>query len=306
MSTQIQAGECMTGVTIVIPVWYGRDFLSRCLESVRQQEKVPYPIQVIVVEDGTPEHYMAEDIAYRYHAEYHYFPKNQGVAHARRFGANLSVFDDGFLAFLDQDDFWYPTFLTVMIDTLSRHPDRGFAVANADIVFSSGRKYQLYQTKFPSLRLQDLKMFNHIVTPSQVLMRLQAFRQIHWTGELKTPGADDWLLWLSLSSQGFPGIFVPKTLIAYLEHEGGAHQNISKMRQSEASVVEDWFPQLGFSKWDQRRYWAGVEIERALHHAYQKDWGQFIRRLTLATVKDPTAALSAAWYRIERKLKHWV
>ncbi|HBQ96483.1 MAG: glycosyltransferase family 2 protein [Sulfobacillus benefaciens] len=296
----------MTGVTIVVPVYYGRDYLKRCLESVRQQEKVPLPIQLIALEDGTPEPYSSEDIASHYHAEYHYITHNQGVAQARRLGASLSVFDDGFLAFLDQDDYWYPTFLTTMIEALTAHPRSGFAVSNAHIVFPEGTKYQLYQTKVPSLRLKDLKMFNHIVTPSQVLMRLNNFRRTNWTGQLSTPGADDWLLWLSLTRHGFPGIFVPLTLMAYLEHDGGAHQNIPKMRQSEASVVEEWFPKLGFSRWDQRRYWAGVNIERSLHYAYAKNWRQFFRVLSDTTIKDPPASLSAAWYRVERKLRHWV
>ncbi len=296
----------MTGVTIVVPTWYGRDYLSRCLDSVKQQEKVPVPVQLIVVEDGTPENYAAEDIAWRYHAEYHYLRRNQGVAEARRLGASLSVFDDGFLAFLDQDDYWYPTFLTTMIGALNNHPRHGFAVSNADIAFPSGKRYQLYQTKFPSLRLSDLKMFNHIVTPSQVLIKLDAFRAINWTGQLSTPGADDWLLWLSLTCHNFPGLFVPAVLMGYWEHEGGAHQDIPKMRQSEANVVAQWFPKLGFSHWDQRRYWAGVEIERSLHYAYAKKWAQCLATLSHTTLKDPPACLSAAWYRIERKLRHWV
>jgi glycosyltransferase involved in cell wall biosynthesis len=296
----------MTGVTVVVPVWYGRNYLNRCLESVRQQEKVPLPVQLIVLEDGTPEPYGSEDIANHYHAEYHYITSNHGVAQARRLGASLSVFDDGFLAFLDQDDFWYPVFLTTMIETLTAHPHHGFAVSNAHIVYPSGKKYQLYQTKVPSLRLQDLKMFNHIVTPSQVLMRFEAYHRSKWTGHLSAPGADDWLLWLSLSARGFPGIFVPETLMSYLEHEAGAHQNIPKMRQSEANVVEKWFPKLGFSRWDQRRYWAGVNIEQSLHYAYGKKWWKFLRILTDTTVKDPPASLFAAWYRVERKLRHWV
>ena len=149
-------------------------------------------------------------------------------------------------------------------------------------------------------------MFNHIVTPSQVLIRFSAYRQIKWTGELRTPGADDWLLWLSLTQQGFPGIFVPKTLMVYWEHEKGAHQNIPRMRQSEADVVEEWFPKLGFSHWDQRRYWAGVSIEESLHYAYARNWRKFLQILAETTIKDPSASLSAAWYRVERKLRHWV
>lgn len=179
----------MVGITVVVPVWNGRAFLAKALNSVRQQEKSPWPVQLIVVEDGTPAGADSEDIAQAYHAEYHYLWPNQGVAHARRFGAGLSVFDEGYLSFLDQDDFWHPPFLFQMTDALSRDSSKGFAVSHAGVIFP-GEKYRLYQTKFPSLRLPDLKMFNHIVTPSQVLLRLSSFRRSGWTGELESPGAD--------------------------------------------------------------------------------------------------------------------
>lgn len=296
----------MVGITVVVPVWNGRAFLAKALNSVRQQEKSPWPVQLIVVEDGTPAGADSEDIAQAYHAEYHYLWPNQGVAHARRYGAGLSVFDEGYLSFLDQDDFWYPPFLFQMTDALSRDSSKGFAVSNADVIFPSGAKYRLYQTKFPSLRLPDLKMFNHIVTPSQVLMRLSSFRRSGWTGVLESPGADDWLLWLTLYSKGCPGVYVPIPLMAYLEHEAGAHRDLASMRQSEAGVVRDWFGRLGFSQWDQRRYWAGVSIERSLHMASHHQWGKFFGTLSSTACRDPRAAVSAAWYRVERKLKHWV
>ncbi len=296
----------MVGITVVIPVWYGQEFLGHALHSVRQQEKLPYPIQLIVVEDGTPRALSCEFLADQYHAEYHYLPENGGVAAARRFGASLSVFDAGYLAFLDQDDRWYPEFLATMVQTLEEHTRHGFAVCNADVAFPSGSQYRLYQTKTPSLRLGDLKMFNHIVTPSQVLMRLSAFRQTGWTGELDTPGADDWLLWLTLTSRGFPGLYVPVPLMAYLEHDAGAHQDISKMRQSEASVVRGHFRSLGFRAWDERRYFAGVNIESALHLARRRQWKKSLEQLSATAARDPRAFLSAGWYRVERKIHHWV
>lgn len=294
-----------SGVTVVVPVYYGRDFVGRALASVRAQTMKEFPVQLVVVEDGTPPQARSDQIARQYEAEYHLLESNQGVAKARKFGADQSRFAQGYLAFLDQDDRWYPQFLEVMISRL-RKTHAAYAVANMDMVTDEGETYRLYQTKRPSLTLSDLKMFNHIVSPSQVLMQLYAFRQIPWPGHLQSPGADDWLLWLMLLSQGLGATYVPEALVAYLDHAAGAHRNIPVMRQSEASVVNDWFPRLGFSVFDRRRYWALVELNQALALRHQSGWITAGRHLARQFRRDAPAALSALWYRLERKIKHLV
>lgn len=295
----------MHGITVVIPVWYGRAFLGQALNSVKRQT-VDLPVQTVVVEDGTRPEDAARDIAEAYGAQYLALEHNAGVSKARELGALQAQFDTGFLAFLDQDDLWHPSFLATMTDALDARPEAGFAVANAFVVYPDGNRYRLYQTKRPSLRLADLKMYNHIVTPSQVLMRLDAYRAVDWAPALTAPGADDWILWLTLMSHGYEAVFVDTPLIEYLEHPGGAHQDIPRMRASEAEVVSTWFPRMGFSAWDQRRYVALSRINRLAALRRQKNLMGMGRELAQGLLADPRALLSALWYRWERKRHHWV
>lgn len=296
----------MQGVTVVIPVWHGKPFLEKALKSVKRQT-TDWPLQTVVVEDGTPDvHERCQDIAEQYGAEYHFLEPNRGVAQARKFGAEHSRFSSGYLAFLDQDDIWYPDFLKISSQALDQAPDAAFSLVNANFVYPDGRQYRLYQTKRPSLTLSDLKMYNHIVSPSQVLMRLEAFRTIDWPRPLKSPGADDWLLWLSLLGRGYRALYIDTVLMAYLEHDQGAHQDIPKMRQSEASVVNDWYSTLGFSSWDQRRYWARVGLDEEARAIKTVGWRKAVPGLIKKLAGDPLAYLSAFWYKVERRQKHLV
>lgn len=292
------------GVTVVVPVYFGRRFLPTALQSVRDQT-LSLPIQLVVVEDGTTPNERSEDIAQQFEAEYFVFETNQGVSRARKFGADRSRFASGYLAFLDQDDRWYPTFLSTLTSTLQQS-SAGFVVANMDMVEDTGRTYQLYQTKRPSLRLADLKMFNHIVSPSQVLMRLEAFRTVDWPYPLSQPGADDWLLWLSLIAHGFRAEYVPQPLLAYLDHAGGAHRDSARLDASADSVVRDAFPLLGFSTWDSRRYWALGALNRSLRMRHESGLSPALAQIAKEFSRDFPALTSALWYRIERRLKHWV
>ncbi|MDA8193081.1 MAG: glycosyltransferase family A protein [Thermaerobacter sp.] len=291
------------GITVVVPVYYGRQFLPTALESVRRQT-TSLPVHLIVVEDGTPLGQRSRDIAESFSAEYHLLSPNRGVAQARKIGADRSPFASGFLAFLDQDDRWYPNFLDRMTQALAAS-SAGFVVCNMDMQEDTGRTYRLYQTKRPSLRLADLKMFNHIVSPSQVLMRLKAFRSVSWPPPLSHPGADDWALWLTLLSHGYAGLYLSDPLVAYLDHAGGAHRDFARLNASADSVVKDVFSLLHFSGWDARKYWALATVNRALamRHA---DRAKAALALALALGKDFPAATAALWYRLQRRVKHLV
>jgi len=135
-------------------------------------------------------------------------------------------------------------------------------------------------------------MANPLATPSQVLIRFEALRQT----ALTHPGADDWLLWLALLRQG-DGVFVPRSLAFWRQHPEAFHNDIAAMRASSKAVVEEWFPRLGFSQRDVRRYFGRLAIDAIVQ---RNSWGEFFNGLLLG-LKDPWAAAAAAWFRWEHK-----
>lgn len=294
-----EANRDMFGISVVVPVYRGRRYLRETLDSI-PSEVEGLPVEVIVVEDGSPEPERAEDIAVDAGATYYLLDPNRGVAQARRYGASRSQFSDGFIMFLDQDDVLLDGALDTLVRTLKSHPDFSWVVSNAMLRFPDGAERPLYVTKHPSLKLSDLKMFNHIVTPSQVLIRLSSYRSCrNVPDDMRFPGADDWILWLSLLSESHRALYVSEPQVLYRMHGANVSTDIPGMRQSEQYVVAEWFPRLGFSRWDQRRYQARVRLDHLLLN----------RRTGLAAElahflgPDPLASISALWYFTEHRLK---
>ncbi len=111
-------------VTVVIPLYNKAAFIERTLHSVLSQTRLPE--EIIVVDDGS-----TDDGPERVQALNH--PRirlirqmNQGPGAARNRG--IAIAQCPYVAFLDADDEWRPTFLARSIVHLDAHPDCALTV----------------------------------------------------------------------------------------------------------------------------------------------------------------------------------
>ncbi len=107
----------MPAVSIIVPSYNCQDTLSLTLSSVRSQQFVDF--ECIVVDDSSTD--ASADIARfwsRLDPRFRLIclPLNQGVVVARN--AALELASGRYIAFLDSDDLWHPSFL---VDSLSVH-----------------------------------------------------------------------------------------------------------------------------------------------------------------------------------------
>lgn len=109
-------------ISVVIPVYNGERTIARALNSVARQTFKPW--EVIVVNDGSTDGTLMvlDQIASQCE-----LPRlqvlsrsNQGVARARNWGAEKAHGE--YLAFLDADDEWHPTFLEVVAQLIDQFP----------------------------------------------------------------------------------------------------------------------------------------------------------------------------------------
>lgn len=104
-------------LSLIIPIYNVADFLPACLDSVLAQTR--QPDEVLLVDDGSTD--TSGEIARQYADKYphfHYFIKpNGGLSSARNLGLMHMSQEDGYVAFLDSDDWLEPDFVTVMLDS---------------------------------------------------------------------------------------------------------------------------------------------------------------------------------------------
>jgi teichuronic acid biosynthesis glycosyltransferase TuaG len=103
-------------VSVVIPFYKGRKWLEEAVESVCSQSYSP--IEVIVVNDGSPEDISSFLEQYKLKIKYIY-QNNKGAASARNLG--IEQCRGEFVAFLDSDDIWMPKKIEKQIALMKKH-----------------------------------------------------------------------------------------------------------------------------------------------------------------------------------------
>ena len=100
-------------VSVIVPVYNVSDYVAKCLQSLLNQSYLNW--EAIVIDDGSTDN--SADICRNYanrDERIHFFgKKNGGLSDARNFG--LDKAKGKFVAFLDGDDAFHPSFLTLMV-----------------------------------------------------------------------------------------------------------------------------------------------------------------------------------------------
>lgn len=106
-------------VTVVIPTYNRRYCLGRAIDNVLKQDFGP--VELIIVDDASPDG-TADWVAAAYPGiRLIRNPVNRRVSAARN--AGLAAARGRFIAFLDDDDWWDPSFLRRHLDLLRSRPD---------------------------------------------------------------------------------------------------------------------------------------------------------------------------------------
>jgi glycosyltransferase involved in cell wall biosynthesis len=109
----------MPHVSVIIATYNRETFIARALSSVLSQSFRDF--EVIVVDDGSSDG--TEQVVRRCGGDNvrYVFQKNAGPGAARNHGVRIST--GKYVAFLDSDDMWMPTFLAQTVSALDAHPE---------------------------------------------------------------------------------------------------------------------------------------------------------------------------------------
>lgn len=126
----------MPHVSVVIPTYNRATYIRRAVDSVLAQTYRDF--EIIVVDDGSEDdtNRILEDYAERVR---YVFQDNAGPGAARNHGIRIST--GAYLAFLDSDDVWMPTFLAQTVSALEAHP--GTDAATTGIYLGPAQRRQV-------------------------------------------------------------------------------------------------------------------------------------------------------------------
>lgn len=212
----------MPSVSVVIAVYNGGRYLREALESVFAQRYDDY--EVVCVDDGSTDS-SAEVLRNYGHRVTVISQSNAGQGAARNAGARRA--SGQYLAFLDQDDRWYPQKLEREVVALEASPDAVVAYSNSDRMDDEGRLMEVGTTvaeRASALASPLGRLIGEgLVLPSSMLVRRTVFERIGGF-DPELAGFEDFDVCARLRQQG-RFLFIEESGLCYRVHGGGFSQS---------------------------------------------------------------------------------
>lgn len=206
-------------ISVVIPLYNGAPYIERAVESVFAQ--VLPPDEVIVVNDGSTD--AGPDIVAKLALRYPVRilqQDNAGQSAARNRGVEHAHGD--LIAFLDQDDIWYPNHLIELAKPFRNNKIANLAWTYSDLdeIDAAGNMVarEIIQANFSHAHpKRDLKVClgqDMFILPSATVMARKAFLHVGGFDE-RLSGYEDDDLFLRLFRAGFENVFLRVSLSSW-------------------------------------------------------------------------------------------
>ena len=227
-------------VSIIMSVFNGERFVKDAIESVLSQTYDNW--EFLIVDDGSTDNSVGIIAPYLRDKRITCIrlQENQGIPRARNVG--LIEAKGSYVAFLDQDDFWYTDKLEIALDTFRRCDQVDILFSDIEIKWEDGetelREYCFYDPKDMSRDdfLKELFMKNFIKSVSQVVLKRDCLNVVGLLDELLV-GGDDYDLWLRLAGECNFGR-IPKVLTTVRRHTSNTSSYYSlKMKEQAISII---------------------------------------------------------------------
>ena len=255
-------------VSVVIPVYLSR-YLRAAIDSVLAQTFGDF--EIIVVDDGSPDPLEVEGWPAVDRDQLHYLrQENQGPAAARNTGIRAAR--GRFVAFLDADDTWEPTYLEEQIATLTRDGGFDLVYCNALMIGQSEADRRRLMESRPSRGLvtcTSLLREEFPVFLSGVVARREQILEAGLFDERFVHG-EDFDLWLRMLKTGARMGFQPRVLLNRRLHSGSLSYDALTHSEKGLVVLEKFRGRADLTgaeraavEWRTKSLQGEVELERA-------------------------------------------
>jgi glycosyltransferase involved in cell wall biosynthesis len=229
-------------VSVIVPAYNEPDFLAEALRSVAAQTQPP--LEVIVVDDGSPRDLRAAAESAGLGARLHFVRQdNAGGAAARNRGIALARGD--WIALLDHDDRWLPHKLERQLAAAAGHPEAGLVYCQLR-QFGTGSDPGPFPDAAPSGRILAALLERTLIrTLSTVLVRRDAVPPNEWF-RTDLAIANDLELYYRIAERS-DLVFVPEVLVEWRRTGATASANAVRLHREVLQVLAALAARLGGS-----------------------------------------------------------
>jgi len=212
-------GRRSPGVSVIVAVRNGADYLSEALDSIGLQT-LP-PAEVLVVDGASSD--SSVSVAESFPGVRVVTQLGMGLAGARNQG--LALASQPYVAFLDHDDRWLPDKLALQVGLLEREPALGYCICQLRFLSAKGESIVP-----PTNRAKAARSFP-AVTPGGLVARRALFERIGGFDPAYRIGCD--AAWFTTARDaGIPWRLLPLELLEKRLHAGNL-SNQSRINRQE-------------------------------------------------------------------------
>ena len=277
--------------SVVIPVFNQKEYIRVAIESALGQSFRDH--EIIVVDDGSTDGSKAIIDEFGSRARY-IWQENQGLAGARNTGIRAA--EGEFVALLDADDQWCPTYLEEMMSLASENPDAVAFYCMAQCMDADGHDLPQFvggPPVEPAALYWKLLRADFLIPSTVTFRKMLVVEAGCFDASLRS--CEDWDLWLRLlPTQKIVGS--SRCLVRYRVHGSSLSTNVERMHDVTRKVIEKNFgPDDGKpSGWspEKRRAYGGVYRYQVITLVQrQNNWNGCVLSLCKALEMDPSLAI---------------
>lgn len=188
-------------VSVIIPVYRGAQYIAQALMSVFAQRFAAY--EIIVVNDGSPETEQVERELLPYGHRITYIKQENGGPSAAR-NAGILQAKGEYVAFLDCDDAWHPSYLAEQLAILWADPKLDLVYCDALLIGASPNAGKTVMEINPSrgaVTLESLLKLDCSVITSCTVVRRQCLRDAGLFDKDRRC-CEDYDMWVRIADRG--------------------------------------------------------------------------------------------------------
>lgn len=253
-------------VSIVVRTCGRPEVLRRTLRSLRHQT---WPnIEVVVIEDG-PAHSEAVVIEELAGILHQYQATGENVGRSRAGNKGLSLARGQWLGFLDDDDYFYPDHIELLVSQLEQHPGADLVTAASmamavDVKSRAPYEYEvrdIFRIEFG--RMDNFLLCQDCLMPIQSILFSRALFERYGGLKEGVDGDEDWSMWMKYFAYGRrihdDRVDIPRATSVFLvpADAQAAQKREAYYRQYEDQVLDDDAIQFSSTPRQMRGYYEG-------------------------------------------------
>lgn len=278
-------------ISVVIPTYNHADFLKVAISSVVGQTY--QNLEIVIVDNHSNDHTIEVVDSFnddRIHL--HKINNNGIIAASRNLGVDHAKGE--WIAYLDSDDYWYPTRLQRLVDSM--HSKLKYDVISTDEYKTNnltGKKTKLIYGPLKGQKYRSLLLYGNRLSPSASLVRKEFLlkNKVRFNESLKFVTVEDYDYWLQLALLDASFKFIHSFEGEYLVHGANSSGYLTLHKGNELNLLKHHVFNVQKFTSNKETLWRNVQAIVSLRGAFQQlksgSFWLFLKGLLMSLYASP-------------------